>query len=121
MNEGAETFTKPLSALFKLIYDKKEVPAQWKIAKIIPTHKKGTKDNVTNYRPISNLCAISKIYEKLILGQLWKIADENNVDLTGEKQHGFKKDKSTVTAALHLQSVISRALDSNNFYILSGP
>ena len=31
---------KPLSRLFKLIYDQKIVPAQWKMAKIIPTHKK---------------------------------------------------------------------------------
>ena len=71
------------------------------------------------YSTIQQIIINSKIYEKLILGQLWKIADENNVDLTGEKQHGFKKDKSTVTAALHLQSLISRALDSNNFYVLS--
>ena len=62
LNEGAEILHKPLSKLFKLIYDSKQVPAQWKIAKIIPTHKKGTRDNIKNYRPISNLCAISKIY-----------------------------------------------------------
>ena len=40
LNEGAEILTKPLSKLFKLIYEQKVVPAQWKIAKIIPTHKK---------------------------------------------------------------------------------
>ena len=95
------------------------MPEQWKIAKIIPTHKKGAKDNVENYRPISNLCAISKIYEKLILGHLWDLANSENIDLTGENQHGFKKEKSTVSAALHLQSTISRALDNNNYYALA--
>ena len=87
---------KPLSRLFQLIYDTKEVPEQWKIAKVIPTHKKGTKDNVENYRPISNLCAMSKIYEKLILGHLWELADSENIDLTAKNQHGFKKERSTV-------------------------
>ena len=96
LNEGAEILHKPLSKLFKLIYETKQVPEQWKIAKIIPTHKKGTKDNVENYRPISNLCAISKVNEKLILGHLWELADAENIDLTGENQHGFKKDKSTM-------------------------
>ena len=37
-----------------------------------------------NYRPISNLCTISKVYEKLILQQLLKLAKEANIDLTGE-------------------------------------
>ena len=69
--------------------------------------------------PISKLCAISKIYERLILGHLWKLAETNNINLTGENQHGFKKEKSTITAALQLQSTIARALDDNNYYVLA--
>ena len=38
-----------------------------------------------------------------------QIEKDNNVDLTGATQHGFKKKKSTVTAALHLQTKIARA------------
>ena len=91
---STEFLHKPLAKLFKLIYETKEVPDQWKIAKIIPTHKKGAKDNIENYRPISNLCAISKIYEKLILGHLWELADSENIDLTGENQHGFKETEA---------------------------
>ena len=41
------------------------------------------------------------------------------MDLTGENQHGFKKERSTTSAALQLQSLISRALDENNYYVLS--
>ena len=72
---------------------------------------------MSNYRPISNLCTMSKIYEKLILQQLLKIAKQNKVDLTGDSQHGFKQDWSTVTAAAAIQSMISRAIDENNFYV----
>ena len=42
---------------------------------------------------------MSKIFEKLILQQLLKIAKASNVDLTGDSQHGFKEERSTVTAA----------------------
>ena len=51
----------------------------WLLIQIIPLHKKGAKDDITNYRPISNLCTMSKIYEKLILQQLLKLAKSNNI------------------------------------------
>ena len=45
--------------------------------------------------------------------QIIEIEDLHNVDLTGTKQHGFKRKKSTSTAGLELQSEIARALDLN--------
>ena len=44
-----------------------------------------------------------------------EIEDQNNVDLTGFKQHGFKRKRSTSTAGLEIQAEIARALDSNHF------
>ena len=38
--------------------------------------------------------------------------------MTGEKQHGFKQGKSTFTAGLALQSLITRALDNDEYFIL---
>ena len=119
LNDGAEFLYKPITKLLKLIYTTKSIPEQWRIAKVIPTHKKGTKDNIYNYRPISNLCTTSKIYEKLILEQMLTLAKYNNIDLTGENQHGYKSERSTVTAAATIQSNIAKALDSDNYYILS--
>ena len=46
------------------------VPEQWKVAKVIPLYKKGKKNEVDNYRPISNLCSITKIFERLILARV---------------------------------------------------
>ena len=60
---------------------------------------------------MANLCSASKIYEKLILQRIQDIEDEENVDLTNESQHGFKRGKSTTTAALSIQSALARALD----------
>ena len=47
-----------------------------------------------------------------------EIQKDNGVDLTGEEQHGFKKAKSTASAGLVIQSILSRALDSNNFALM---
>ena len=82
-------------------------------------HKKGNNKDINNYRPISNLCAISKVFEKLILKCLEKIEKENNIDLTGEQQHGFKKNRSTITAGLTLQSIISRKMDEDEYAVMS--
>jgi hypothetical protein len=45
----------------------------------------------TDHRPISNLCSTSKIFEKLILKGPVDLQDSNQVDFTGNQQHGFKK------------------------------
>ncbi len=119
LKDGALVLGRPLSILFNKIYVTKTIPEQWKIAKIIPLHKKGNKRDLANYRPISNLCSTSKVFEKLILKRLESIAEENNVDLTGEQQHGFKKKRSTITAGLTLQSIISRSLDKDDYLVMS--
>ena len=56
---------------------------------------------------------MSKVYEKLILEQMMKLAKNGGFDLTGESQHGFKSERSTITAALTIQSLISRAIDQD--------
>ena len=45
------------------------------------------------------------------LAVAWKVIWQNKVDLTGDSRHGFKQDRSTITAAATIQSMISRALD----------
>jgi hypothetical protein len=66
LKDGASILRNPLSTLFGRIYKEKEIPEQWKVAKIIPLPKKRSKQDVANYRPISNLCSVSRLFEKLI-------------------------------------------------------
>ena len=80
-------------ALLKKIYVTKSVPKQWKVSKIIPIFKKGSKTEIKNYRPIANLCSTSKIFEKLILKQIHYLEAKNKLDLTGKQQHGLKETK----------------------------
>ena len=72
-------------------------------------------NNYFEYRPISNLCSASKIFERMMLNRLTDIEDENGVDLTGLMQHGFKKGRSTVTALKQMQSQIAKGMDQNEY------
>ena len=60
----------PLAVLFNKMYNSCKISDQWKVAKIIPIFKKGSKVQVENYRPIPNLCSASKSFENLILKQI---------------------------------------------------
>ena len=101
-----------LCPILKFIFDKAaslaKSPKQWKTAKVVPIYKKGPRDQPENYRPISLLCTVGKLYEKCLL-QL--MSQHYSHELPSAFQHGFRKNHSTNTAALTLQSLIARAMD----------
>ena len=79
-----------------MTHNQTSILAQWLISKTIPIYKsKGEKTDIENFRPISNLCSVSKIFEKLIRKRFLDIMTEQDADLTGNPQHGFKKSRST--------------------------
>jgi hypothetical protein len=101
------------SRLFRLASIKQ--PSIWKLARVIPLHKKGDRTEPSNYRPISNLCSIGKFFEKIILNKLNEYGD-----LEGNHQHGFKAKHSTTTAVLDVQKALAERLDmSQNCVIYS--
>ena len=93
---GADILATPLTWIInKSIVDKK-FPDYWKEAIVKPLHKKGPKDNLKNFRPVSLLCVSGMILEAVIKEQL-----EMHLEMTkglGSFQFGYRKYKSTVTA-----------------------
>ena len=75
-------------------------PDSLKIAKIISIYKKGGPTDLSNYRPISLLPTISKIFERIIHIQLQEYLNCNN--LLAEQQYGFRPNHSTEYAAVKL-------------------
>ena len=73
-------------------------PSEWKIARVVPLHMKGSRSVLDNYRPISILPVISKIFEKILYEQLYEYFTTNN--LLSEQQFGFRRFHSTSTALL---------------------
>ena len=119
LNEGSDCLLYPITHLLKLVYENKQIPHQWSISKIIPIHKKGPKTNIENYRPIANLCSMTKVFEQLIINRIREIEKLNLIDITGNPQHGFKQKRSTATAGLTIQSLLSHALDRNEYALMS--
>jgi hypothetical protein len=84
-------------------------PDKLKYATIVPIHKKGNKNLVSNYRPISILTSINKIFEKVMYNRLLKHLNEKSI--LSKHQFGFRENKETDNATY---SLISGILDSLN-------
>lgn len=78
----------PLSLLFHFSYSTGIIPKRWKISTVVPIHKKGPKNLVSNYRPISKQATVLKIMEKIVISQLTRYL--NHFSLFSNKQYGFR-------------------------------
>ncbi len=87
-------------------------PDKLKIAKIIHIHKKKDETLFTNYRPISLLPAISKIFEKVIFKQLYQFFQEKHMFYNA--QYGFRNEHSTEFASLELVDRVVVEMDKMN-------
>ena len=93
-------------------------PDMMKKAKIRPFFKKGDRQNMQNYRPISILSAFSKILEKIMYNWLLSFFKKKHNVLTNE-QHGFMDDKSTETASHWFIENVQEALD-RHLHVVGG-
>ena len=75
-------------------------------------HRRLTRDEATNYRGISLILILAKIYSKLLINRLksWAEKREN----LSKKQFGFQKGKSLTNCIFVLNSIIMKVLSSNN-------
>lgn len=91
-------------------------PDLWKVALVKPIPKKTNPSEVKDFRPISLLCVLSKVLEKLVHDQMIAYLEEFNI--LNPFQSGFKKGHSTQTALLKVTSDIRKAIDSRELTIL---
>jgi Reverse transcriptase (RNA-dependent DNA polymerase) len=111
----ADFISIPLSHIFNLSLDSGVFPSKLKQSRIVPIYKAGSPLSCDNYRPISLLCSISKILEKIVQIKLVKHLEANN--LLYKHQYGFLKGKSTELNLLHVTSKITEALNDGSFCI----
>ena len=74
------------------------IMAEWKLARVSPILKKGKTDDPNNYRPISIIPTVAKIFEKILYDQLCEYLNDNN--LLTHCQSGFRLLHSTLTALI---------------------
>ena len=80
-----------------------------------PIYKKGSKDTPGNYRPISVLPVIGKIFEKIVNKQLMNFLEVNNV--LQQHQYGFRKKYSTKLSVVNLCKAILKSVDEGKVTI----
>ena len=95
-----------LSNIFNACYENGYFPAVLKCAKIIPLHKSGSRYTTNNYRPISVLSTIFKVFEKLLYVRLEKFLRQNNA--ITKHRFGFRQGYSTDMAVADFYSMLQR-------------
>jgi len=104
-----------ISMLFNLSLESGIFPTCLKDAIIVPIHKAGSVNCLDNYRPISLLSILSKIFEKLMAKRLKSFLDTGG--LLNSNQFGFRENSSTSDALLQFMEYTSVSLNNRNTLI----
>ena len=103
----------PLMHIFNLSFSTGQHPDLFKISKVIPIFKKGSRLLVSNYRPISLLSNLNKILEKLVHIRVYKFLEDFNCLYS--LQFGFRQKHSTNHALIDITETIRSALDNKKY------
>ena len=97
-----------LVTLFNNIYESATFPAVWATAIIVPIFKKGNPDNPHNYRGISLLNVVSKLFTSIMTSRIYSWAE--SYEKIRFEQAGFRKHYSTIDHIFTLRQIISNAI-----------
>lgn len=103
----------PLTDMFNMCLKSNTFPNILKISKVIPVHKKGSLNDPSNFRPISIIPLIGKIFEKALKSRINSYFENNN--LFNKAQFGFRTNHSTTMAINKLTEIISDSYDKGEF------
>ena len=84
---------------------------RWKLAIVFPTFKKGEKEQIKNYRPVSHVVQVGKIVEMAVHSQIYRHFENN--DLFHPNQYGGIKNHSTATAVIHVYEKWLESVERN--------
>ena len=100
LKDASSEIKGPITHIINLSIDTNKVPTEFKYARVKPLFKKGNRNLVENYRPVSILSVVSKILEKAIYVQFEKYLNDHN--LLYSQQSGFRSMHSTDTCLIDL-------------------
>ena len=102
----------PLASLINSALSCGYFPDKRKEAKVTPIYKQGDKHLISNYRPISVLNSMSKIFENVIATRLTSFL--TSTSYLYDKQFGFRKGHSTAMALVTRTDMIKNAVSNKN-------
>jgi hypothetical protein len=99
---GGKTLYSETYKLILLIWNKEELPHQWKESIVVSIHKKGDKTDCSNYQGISLLSTSYKILSNILLSRLISYADE----MIGDHKCGFRRNRSTTHQNFYIRQIM---------------
>ncbi|KAK4829538.1 hypothetical protein QYF61_005177 [Mycteria americana] len=109
LRELAEVLTKPLTTLYQQSWLTGEVPVDWRLANVTPICKKGQKEDLGNYRPVSLTSVPGEVMEQIILSAMTQhVQDTQVIKLS---QHGFMKGRSCLTNLISFYDKVTHLVD----------
>ena len=115
LKKVSDILAKPLTHILNLSLRDGIFPESLKVSRTCPIYKSGSKSDVNNYRPISCLPIISKVFEKAVYSQLSNFLSMNNI--LHQNQYGFQKGKSTLHPLINILNFIGHAFNNNKFVV----
>ena len=112
---ASDVVSFPLSIFFNLFIEQGCFPESLKLSKVIPMFKSGAKCDLSNYRPISLLSVISKMFEKLISIRVMSFIEKHSI--LSPTQYGFRPESSTEFAIL---DIVSSCYENINEKLFTG-
>jgi hypothetical protein len=106
---GGETLYSEIHRLIYCIWNKEELPQQWKESIIVPIYKKGSKTDCNNYRGISLLSTAYKTLSKNFLSRLTPYANE----IIGDQQCGFHRNRSMMDQIFYVTQKLEKKWEYN--------
>ena len=113
IKDGASVIAGPMTHIINVSLGVGRVPVDIKMAKVVPLHKKNSKTEVGNYRPVSILNSMSKVIERIVFSQLNEYLVNNK--LLYEFQSGFRSNYSSDTCLIHLCDFIRQECDQGKY------
>ena len=109
LKNTAKSISLPLSKIFNYSLRTASYPETWKLAFVTPLFKKGDQKLTKNYRPISLLCTISKVFERIVFKEVFNfILDRKKLT---KYQAAYTPGSSTESQLLEIYSNITMAMD----------
>ena len=105
-----ESICKPLELIFKRCLQNGRFPLKWKKANVVLVHRKGDKQTIKNYHPVSLPPICGKIFERLLYDTMFNFFSKNN--LLSPNQSGFRPRDSCINQLLSVNHEILSAFDT---------
>ena len=109
IRECADLICMPFCNIFNQSIGQGIFPDDWKCARVAPLFKVGDRSDVNNYRPISVISVVAKVFERIVFDQLYAYLEEHSIIC--KYQSGFRSTHSTVTALLEDTDTLAYNID----------